>query len=507
MTDNSVPPPNHHDTLIHTLQEHQIELQIQNEELKKAHRDLESSRDRYIDLYDYAPVGYFTLTKNTLITEVNLTGATMLGVVRQKLIQTRFRKFIVPGDQDRWDRYLLNILMSEGKESCELQLIQKDEIEFSARIEAFRVQNADGSFQVRISISDITDRKKAEEEIKKSETRYRRLFESAQDGILILNRETGEIIDSNPFIETLIGYSKEELIGKQLWNIGVIKDQIASKAAFQELQIKNYIRYENLPLETKGGKRIEVEFVSNVYPIDPFTSVIQCNIRDITDRRHAEEALNEASQKLRLLTSLTRHDIINQINALQLLLSMAIDTPGSDSVKNYLSRAQETGKQIENTIGFTVEYEDFGIVSSGWLHIHSIIESSKTEVSLGEIAIFNQIPDDIEIYADPIIRKVFITLMENAVRHGGELTKICFSISEFDGIMIIICADDGIGIRSTEKEYIFDHGFGTHTGIGLFLSREILSITGMTIRERGIPGEGARFEIVVPKGKFRRHLL
>ena len=134
---------------------------------------------------------------------------------------------------------------------------------------------------------DITERKRAEEKIKISETRYRRLFESAKDGILILNRDSGEIIDANPYIETLLGYAPKDLLGKRLWEIGFFKDQLASKVAFEELQSKEYLRYEDLPLETKNGERKEVEFVSNVYPID-HTSVIQCNIRDITDRKMIE---------------------------------------------------------------------------------------------------------------------------------------------------------------------------------------------------------------------------
>ena len=164
--------------------------------------------------------------------------------------------------------------------------------------------------ELRIRLIELEFRneqlKKAEEKIFISETRYRRLFESAQDGILILNRDTGKISDSNPFIEILTGYSKEELIEKTLWDIGFIKDEIASKVAFEKLQDKDYIRYEDLPLRTKNGKRIDVEFVSTIYPIDHHTSVIQCNIRDITERKRAEEALYETSQKLRLLTGLTR---------------------------------------------------------------------------------------------------------------------------------------------------------------------------------------------------------
>ncbi len=150
---------------------------------------------------------------------------------------------------------------------------------------------------------DITDRKQAEEALHVSETRYRRLFEAAKDGILILDASTGQVVDVNPFLLDLLGHSQEEILGKELWEIGVFKDIIASQAAFLELQGKGYIRYEDLPLETKDGRSIAVEFVSNVYAVNS-EKVIQCNIRDITERKQAENALEQYARRLSILHSI-----------------------------------------------------------------------------------------------------------------------------------------------------------------------------------------------------------
>ena len=128
-----------------------------------------------------------------------------------------------------------------------------------------------------------------------SEIRYRRLFESAKDGILILDAETGQIEDANPFMSELLGYPREQLLGKQLWEIGLFQDIEESKAAFRELQANGYIRYEDLPLESKDGGRREVEFISNAYPVGDRMS-IQCNIRDITERKRLERQLQEQAQ-------------------------------------------------------------------------------------------------------------------------------------------------------------------------------------------------------------------
>jgi PAS domain S-box-containing protein len=154
-----------------------------------------------------------------------------------------------------------------------------------------------GTEMILLALEDITDHKRSEEAIKVSETRYRRLFESAQDGILILEAETGEISDVNPFLVEMLGYSHEEFMGKKLWEIGPFKNMEASKAAFLELQDKGYVRYKDLPLETKDGRPIAVEFVSNVYLVNHH-KVIQCNIRDITERKLIAEALQQAHNEL-----------------------------------------------------------------------------------------------------------------------------------------------------------------------------------------------------------------
>jgi len=148
-------------------------------------------------------------------------------------------------------------------------------------------------------LRDITERKRAEKTISESETRYRRLFESAKDGILILNAETGMIVDVNPFLINLLGYSKEQFIEKEIWNIGFFKDIVANHEKFIELQQNEYVRYDNLPLETNDGIKINVEFVSNVYLVDK-QKVIQCNIRDITIRKRAEKALEKNNRRLEL---------------------------------------------------------------------------------------------------------------------------------------------------------------------------------------------------------------
>ena len=144
----------------------------------------------------------------------------------------------------------------------------------------------------------LREKERAEEELRDSEKRYRRLFESAKDGILILDAETGKVVDANPFLLSLLGYTYDAMVGQHLWEIGVFKDIAASKEAFKVLQESEYIRYDDLPLETIDGRPIAVEFVSNVYLVD-HSKVIQCNIRDVTAHKRAEaETYAERNQLL-----------------------------------------------------------------------------------------------------------------------------------------------------------------------------------------------------------------
>jgi PAS domain S-box-containing protein len=230
----------------------------------------------------------------------------------------------------RPDMVLLNVILPDisGVEACRQikknqalkdisVILTSDEQTSSEYREKGLNMEADGFIVKPISnerllarIQSMVRIKKAEEALKASETRYRRLFETAQDGILILNAETGQINDVNPFLKDMLGYTHEEFMGKKLWEIGAFKNTKASKAALKELQHKGYVRYEDLPLITKDGREINVEFVSNVYLVNHH-KVIQCNIRDITERKLAEDErdrlileLREALSHVKLLSGL-----------------------------------------------------------------------------------------------------------------------------------------------------------------------------------------------------------
>ena len=212
------------------------------------------------------------------------------------------------------------------------------------------------------TVQDITEHRQAEEALLASETRYRRLFEAARDGILILDADSGLIVDVNPFIEKMLGYSHEEFLNKHLWEIGLFKNIAASKEAFLELQDKGYVRYDNMPLKTKDGRQIAVEFVSNVYIVD-HRKVIQCNIRDITERALTEKTLQISEIRFR--------ELFNHMSS-GVAVYDAVDD-GNDFIIKDFNAAGEKMEKIsrENIIGRKVTEVFPGVKPMGLLDVFS----------------------------------------------------------------------------------------------------------------------------------------
>jgi len=214
---------------------------------------------------------------------------------------TWLEKYIDPADQPKVSAAIEEAIRNKSVFELAHRVRRKDGSPGWTFSRAIPLLDANGEIMEWFgSDTDITERKQEEEAMIASEMRYRRLFETAQDGILILDFDTGKVVDVNPFLLKLLGYTFDEFMGKELWEIGLFKDIASSREAFELLQNKGYIRYEDLPLENSDGQRIDVEFVSNVYRVNN-TRVIQCNIRNITERKSAEQALKESEKKFGIL--------------------------------------------------------------------------------------------------------------------------------------------------------------------------------------------------------------
>jgi PAS domain S-box-containing protein len=273
--------------MFHDLQVHQVKLEMQNQDLQVDRNRAEGLLEKYSDLYDFAPVGYFNLTAEGTILMANLTGTHLAGINRSRLINQKFEKVITKEFRSEFRSLLRQAFAGTAKQTANYEILCKGQTPLPVYIEAQRSPNG---LECRVMVMDIRDRKQAEKNMTASEIRYRRLFEAAHDGVLLLDPATRKITDANPFMTRLLGYSHDQLVGKELFEIGLLKDEAASKEMFQKLKRKGEVRYEDLPLKSQKGCHQEVEVVANLYP-ENGSNVIQCNIRDITERKLAEDIL------------------------------------------------------------------------------------------------------------------------------------------------------------------------------------------------------------------------
>jgi PAS domain S-box-containing protein len=283
-----------------------------------------------------------------------------------------------------------------------------------------------------------------------SEARYRRLFETARDGILILQAETGVIDDANPFLIDLLGYTRDSIVGKKLWEIGFFKDIKASKKAFKELQTKEYVRYEDLPLETEDGRTIDVEFISNVYMVDS-KRVIQCNIRDITVRKSAEVAVRASLKEKEALLSELHHRVKNNLQIISSLLEMQIQKSKLSEVIAIFKKTQERIKVMAIIHQKLCESKDFmsidiseyvnELVSS--LFLAYGIEENTISVNVEAEQIFLEI--DIVAPCGLIINELLTNAFKYAFPGSRKGTiDITLRLVTHDTIEIIV-RDNGVG--------------------------------------------------------------
>lgn len=288
-----VPAPQDPDVrrLMHELQVHQVELEQQNAALQEAREQSESLLRKYSDLYDFAQVGYFSLDERGSILEANLMGAALLGLERSRLLRRNLLPFVAPASQAEVRELLKRVFAAPGRVYCEAAMAKSAGPVRWAGLHGSLESVPPGSpKRCWLAISDLTGQRRVDEQLRASETRYRRLFEAAHDGVLLLDPATRQITDANPFMTKLLGYPHAELIGKELFEIGLLKDERASQEMFRKLRRQHAVRYEDLPLKSRTGRHQEVEVVANLYQ-EGGRPVIQCNIRDITERKHAETVM------------------------------------------------------------------------------------------------------------------------------------------------------------------------------------------------------------------------
>jgi PAS domain S-box-containing protein len=373
------------------------------------------------------------------------------------------------------------------------------------------------------------------EDLRAEEKKYRGIFENSQAGIFTFDLVTLRIGEINGKCARMLKYETDELAGR---DISRILPGSAGRDSFIEKIRENMLSGDvELLFQTRDG---EVrQFLVSAAPGDG--KVVICSAIDITDRRLAEKVIQKArydleqrvserteellkansilkaeiqerkrfenaiqlaNRKLSTLSAITRHDILNQITAIVMYLSLAEDTITDPGAIEYLRKIEYIIQLIQKQIRFTRDYQTIGARPPRWQSLNKAVGRATLDIDPGSVRVEKEL-GNAEIYSDYLFDRVFVNLLDNSLHHGGNVTVCRFSFQETDSGAEIVYEDNGIGIPAGAKEKIFRREYYRTTGYGLFLAQEILSITGMTITENGEPEKGARFVIQVPKEVYR----
>ncbi|OPY43780.1 MAG: Bacterioopsin transcriptional activator [Methanoregulaceae archaeon PtaU1.Bin059] len=353
-------------------------------------------------------------------------------------------------------------------------------------------------------ITDITQRRQAEETLKKSKEQLGLAIEGSGVGLWDWKVQTGETQFNERWAQ-IIGYTLDELspISIETWIMHTHPDDLAQS----NLQLQRHFSHEipvyecEVRMKHKDGHWVWILDRGKVTEWGPDGKPVRMTGThlDISTRKHAEEALRKANRQMRILTGITRHDLLNSIMVVEGYLNL-LDDPGAPPFHSTKESIRQAIQRMKRQIQFTKDYEALGSQEPVWQNLEMLF--SRLEVPP---SVRLELPRmGTEVYADPMLGKVLENLLDNSLRHGGDhLTEIRVTGLASDAGFTLTWEDNGVGVPFREKERIFERGFGKGTGLGLFFAREILETTGITIHEAGNPGEGARFLITIPPGHWR----
>lgn len=485
---------------------------------------------------------------NGIITSWNTGAEKIFGYTADEMIGTSIVRLIPVDRLEEENQILKRINRGESVKDFETLRQIKGGRLIDVSITASPIKDAAGQIVGVSKVArNITERKQTEQILHASEIRYRRLFEAARDGILILEADTGRIKDVNPFLVELLGFSHGEMVGKSIWEISPFRDLVSNKAKFVQLQQQGYVRYEDLPLETRDGHHIAVEFVSNVYQAGDH-KVIQCNIRNITERKREEKKMRDVqtqleqtnrdltkrSQEVQYFYHTLSHELKTPLTAAREFVSIVIDGLAGElnpTQLNYLGIAKKSCSELAVYIN---DLLDATRLDTGKLHlelkaaslaaiIHRAIAIMEPVAAGKKIRLSEELDTHLmEVMVDESrIMQILTNLLNNALKFTFEGGAIIVKLAEYwesSECVQISVTDNGCGIPKDKIDNLFHRFYQVKNGdatpekgvgLGLYLCRELVLMHGGSIWVESALGKGSTFSFTIPKRATTRvaHVL
>jgi PAS domain S-box-containing protein len=492
--------------LVHELQVHQIELQLQNEELRRAQQELASSLDRYTDLYEFAPVGYATLDAEGRILNANLTLASALGLNRTRLVGTKFSAYVAPQSQDCYFLHRRKVFAEDVRCVCEVNLVPASKQPLCVRLESVAFAD-EGTPYCRTAVIDVSERKRTEQALRSSEERLRTILNTAADAIITVDAK-GVIASVNPATTSMFGYGTEELVGKEIEVLMPFPYCDVDDSCVERYVEEEDVRIISVSSEAVGcrkdGSTFPVELaVSQVGNLGLFAGVV----RDVTQRKASEQELSRSRDRLRDLAihlqssreqeriSIAReiHDELGQ-----LLTAMKMDLvwlrknvrqdrarllTRCDSVVDLITQCMKTVSRLTARLRPNV-LDHLGLTAAILREADQFQERSGVRVSL-------EIADNVNV-EEPLVTTIFRICQEaltNVARHACA-SEVVITLKQ-DVDMVVLCVSDNGRGMSTER-------MNGPTAYGLIGMRERVLYCKGELKVRSHPGAGTTVTVTLP---------
>ncbi len=466
---------------------------------------LKESEQKYRKQFEEALDAIFVADAKTgIIIDCNRAATELVGRKKSELVGEHQQILHPPEEiEGEFSRTFKQHLKEKEGQILEAQVITKTGETRDVEIKANNIE-LDNKRLIQGAFRDITERKKAEEALRESEEKYRELLNGMNDTAWVIDFD-GKFVDVNDAAVKVLGYSREELLSMGPPDIDTsltaeeIRDLIKGMPA-------DKIQVFETAHTTKDGKTIPVEISSSLVTYRGKQAILSI-ARDITERKKAEQKLNEMmnelvtiNEKLGVIGKLTRHDARNKLSVIANNVYLAKQKLAADhTTLEYLGDIESAIDQMEELFDFAKTYEMLGVEELSYMNVEkSVNEAAILFSELTSVKLVNEC-QGLTVMADSLLRQLFYNLIDDTLKHGEKTSQIRAYYEEGEDQLKLIYEDDGIGIPNDEKEKIFKEGYGKGTGYGLYLIKKICETYGWTIQETGKPSKGAQFTITIPK--------